>query len=174
MTISGILDRTMERLEIYEDEAGEKHEKPTEVKAKRRISAYVFVEREGALLLVKTRSALGFQGWEVPGGGVEIGEMIGEGAVREVYEESGYRVTIEPQPFFVEERNYFSKAAQKFYKAVLFFYRGTLVSEVQDAHVINTVEKDEIDEVRWIPCGEINESILHPMCRRALQQKSTR
>ena len=46
------------------------------------------VFREGKLLLVKERSD---GGWTVPGGWADIGQSPAENAVREVYEESGFR-----------------------------------------------------------------------------------
>lgn len=43
-------------------------------------------------------------GWHLPGGGVDPGETIEEGMVREVYEETGFKVTGAPQ-FFGHYRN---------------------------------------------------------------------
>ena len=44
---------------------------------------------EGGILLVREPDD---GGWSVPGGWTDVGETAAEGAVREVYEESGYRV----------------------------------------------------------------------------------
>jgi ADP-ribose pyrophosphatase YjhB (NUDIX family) len=49
------------------------------------VRAAVF--RDGEILLVKED-----EGWSVPGGWADVGETLSEGAVREVREESGYRV----------------------------------------------------------------------------------
>ena len=51
------------------------------------VRAAVF--RGGRILLVKEPDD---GGWSVPGGWADVGETAAEGAVREVYEESGYRV----------------------------------------------------------------------------------
>ena len=51
------------------------------------VRAAVF--RDGRILLVKE---LDDGGWSLPGGWADVGETPAESAVREVYEESGYRV----------------------------------------------------------------------------------
>jgi ADP-ribose pyrophosphatase YjhB (NUDIX family) len=51
------------------------------------VRAAVF--RGGRILLVKESDD---GGWAVPGGWADVGESAAEGAVREVYEEAGYRV----------------------------------------------------------------------------------
>jgi ADP-ribose pyrophosphatase YjhB (NUDIX family) len=55
------------------------------------VRAAVFDDR-GRILLVRETSD---GGWTPPGGWADIGETLGEGAVREVLEESGYRVEVD-------------------------------------------------------------------------------
>lgn len=59
-----------------------------------RISAYALIEDAGSLLLCRlSRSVRNYQGWwTLPGGGLEFGEHPEEGMVREVEEETGFRV----------------------------------------------------------------------------------
>ena len=64
-----------------------------------RLAAYALIVREGSILLalwdMRGRDARFVPRWTLPGGGVELGEAIEHGAVREVEEETGYRVRIE-------------------------------------------------------------------------------
>ncbi len=59
-----------------------------------RVGAYAVVERDGSVLLAR------FVGsdpprWTLPGGGLDHGEDPRDGAVREVEEETGYRVELQ-------------------------------------------------------------------------------
>ncbi|MFL4473829.1 NUDIX hydrolase [Paeniglutamicibacter sp. MACA_103] len=64
-----------------------------------RLAAYCVVIRDGEILLalwdMRERDAGFVPRWTLPGGGVELGEAIDAGAVREVEEETGYRVRID-------------------------------------------------------------------------------
>lgn len=64
-----------------------------------RLAAYCVVIREGEILLalwdMRERDAGFVPRWTLPGGGVELGEDIDAGAVREVEEETGYTVRID-------------------------------------------------------------------------------
>ncbi len=57
-----------------------------------RVAAYAVIEQQGRLLLSWFNGSE--QLWTLPGGGVEWGETLHEGLIREVYEETGYRVEI--------------------------------------------------------------------------------
>lgn len=61
-----------------------------------RLSADVFVVRDGKTLLLKRRGGVGDGVWYLPGGVVDPGEDPLDAAVRETYEESGLRIT-EPE-----------------------------------------------------------------------------
>jgi 8-oxo-dGTP diphosphatase len=56
-----------------------------------RVGAYVVCVRDGALLL--SRFARGGR-WTLPGGGLDHGERPEDAAVREVEEETGYRIVL--------------------------------------------------------------------------------
>lgn len=64
-----------------------------------RLAAYCVVAHEGRILLAlwdMRESVPGFTPrWVLPGGGVELGESTAAGALREVEEETGYRVELD-------------------------------------------------------------------------------
>lgn len=61
-----------------------------------RLAAYVLVEHDDKVLLtlwdMRHRDPRFIPRWSLPGGGVELGEAIQDGAMREVLEETGYIV----------------------------------------------------------------------------------
>jgi 8-oxo-dGTP diphosphatase len=58
-----------------------------------RVGAYAVIERDGALLLARWVGSDPPR-WTLPGGGLDHGEDPRDGAVREVAEETGYRVRL--------------------------------------------------------------------------------
>jgi ADP-ribose pyrophosphatase YjhB (NUDIX family) len=56
------------------------------------VVALVFIERDGALLLVKQEEGPGY--WSLPGGAMEAGEAIDQAAIREVKEETSLDVRL--------------------------------------------------------------------------------
>jgi 8-oxo-dGTP pyrophosphatase MutT (NUDIX family) len=57
-----------------------------------RVSATAFIRDEVGRVLLQQRSDNGF--WNLPGGGLELGESVAEACVREVREETGLNVEI--------------------------------------------------------------------------------
>lgn len=61
-----------------------------------RLAAYVLVEHEDKVLLtlwdMRHRDPKFTPRWSLPGGGIDLGEQTIDGAIREVYEETGYSV----------------------------------------------------------------------------------
>ncbi len=57
-----------------------------------RIGVYALIFREGEILLALRRD---IEWWNLPGGGLEIGETVEEGVCREVREETGLEVEVE-------------------------------------------------------------------------------
>lgn len=60
--------------------------------SKTTVAAFVFIEKEGSILLVK--QGYGDQYWSLPGGVLEAGESVDQAAVREVEEETRLRIRL--------------------------------------------------------------------------------
>ncbi|MEU6368370.1 NUDIX hydrolase [Streptomyces sp. NPDC046931] len=61
---------------------------------KLRVAAYAVCVRDGKLLLARGRDRDGTPEWTLPGGGTEHGEDPYDTALREVEEETGYRIEL--------------------------------------------------------------------------------
>lgn len=57
-----------------------------------RLGAYVLVTRDDQVLLVRVND--GTDRWAIPGGGVDLYEDAREGAIREVFEETGLHIEL--------------------------------------------------------------------------------
>lgn len=153
---------------IYTDESGGRHERPADRDVVWRISGYPLVQRDdGRILMVQpTWNTL----WELPGGGIEVGETIQEGIIRECWEETGYRIMINAQPTHVSENNFYSKALDIYFHSVILIYVGYLAHGIQHKEVINTVEKDEIAKVEWVSLNTLDEQNVHLIVWPAIQR----
>lgn len=87
----------------------------------------------------------------LPGGAIEAEETAPEAAARETWEETGFRVDIEPQSAI--DREYFFYWDGEDYDCLTIFYWGKLLSPLQDS----VEDRDYNKGVAWIPLNEIKE-----------------
>ena len=59
-----------------------------------KVAATCVVERQGKVLMIRRDTPVGRGLWSMPGGYIDRGEVVEEGAAREVLEETGLRVEI--------------------------------------------------------------------------------
>jgi 8-oxo-dGTP diphosphatase len=110
------------------------------------------VVRDGRLLLVHRPK---YDDWSFPKGKLEGGETWGEGALREVEEETGLRCSLG------EEVGRTQYAVQQGPKEVR-YYRMTCDGE---PHAQN-----EVDEVRWVALDDARDLLTHDRDRRLLER----
>ena len=60
-----------------------------------KVAAISVVERGGCVLMIQRDTPVGRGLWSMPGGFIDRGELVEEGAVREVSEETGLQVEIQ-------------------------------------------------------------------------------
>lgn len=122
-----------------------------------RINARVLVCHKGQLLLVRNK---GVNFWYPPGGGWEYAdETIQECAVREVYEETGYRVNIQRMLWAQELRDdkiYF----ETFWLAQLAKQNNQTVEELS-AHIDHDPE-GMVEEAKWFTEAELQHLTIFP------------
>lgn len=106
------------------------------------------VRDEDKVLLVNRPSKRGFPGWIGPGGKVEFPESLTEGAIREVWEETGLRVSdlvYKGLDEFVDPKQNFRYMV---FNYVATSYEGELLADPPEG------------ELAWIP---IREALNYPM-----------
>lgn len=124
-----------------------------------RISAYTVVrDNEKVLVVLPMYNTL----YDLPGGGVNIDESAEEAVVRECYEETGYKIKVSSSmPLYVSESNFYAENNKEYFHSINLFYSAALLSGKQDKHVINAIEKDEINKVEWVNIKDLNEKNCH-------------
>lgn len=113
------------------------------------------VINNGKVLLVKSK----YQNEEFylfPGGGLEFGETIEEGAIRETLEETGLKVNIK-NLFHINEYIYRSDWNKR---SVSFFF----IAESIEGNKLNpqTNDQGKITEVVWIPLEDLEKIDVKP------------
>jgi len=115
-----------------------------------RLAAYIVAVNAGSMLLAKI--APGYPGagrWTLPGGGVEFGEHPEAALVREVYEESGFRLTT--FTFLgIGSRVYEARGTSGQLHAIRLIYQADLAGEPRVMEVDGSV-----DDARWVPIDEL-------------------
>jgi 8-oxo-dGTP pyrophosphatase MutT (NUDIX family) len=143
---------------VFHNSLFEITERPHDAEVKWRISGYAFVQSsEGKILMI--RSKMNDTGrFQLPGGGTEILETMTESVVREVNEETGYRVRVaREQPLYFNDGGWYRNDRNEYYHIVYGVFLCDLVSDTQDVHVINTLGSNETFEVVWKDPNELTE-----------------
>lgn len=93
--------------------------------------------------------------WTLPGGGVEFDESVEEGAVREVFEESGFAVELDGllgvHSYVIPPERRFLKNGRPM-KAVRVVFRAHVTGGELTKEIDGTT-----DEARWIPLAEVRD-----------------
>lgn len=121
-----------------------------------RPAAYCVIVRDDQILLThyctKTAEGQPISGWTLPGGGMDPGEQPAQSAMREVFEETGYRVEIED--LVGVHAGYFERADSSIFCALRTVFTARIVSG--DFQV---EQEGSTDDARWVPLAELHSYI---------------
>jgi 8-oxo-dGTP diphosphatase len=138
-----------------------------------RPAAYGIVIKDGNILLSKQFG----DKYDLPGGGLDLGEEPEAGVVREVKEETGMDVKA---PVLVGLKNsYFhdAHAKQEYYHCILFYYSCQFVGGELSTEGFDEWEKQYAQMAEWIPLSKIDEIKLassvdyRPFIKAAVEKK---
>jgi 8-oxo-dGTP diphosphatase len=131
-----------------------------------RPSAYALVRKDDKILFVKTKQ---HGKWELPGGGVELHEKIWDGMIREVFEETGYKISAKNKlPFYIENNSFYAPDVDEYFNAIPMFFEAELESEVQIKDHIDF--ENEVHEIKWISLNELKTYNINSITLNALEQ----
>lgn len=115
-----------------------------------------------AALIIKDNKFLAakssdFDCYYTVGGGIKVNETSEEAVIREVYEETGYRLKIE-RLAFVQER--FLEVDKQPYHEIAFFY---LMKDSDDINISNNSFTDQQKEtLHWLPLNDLSSINIIP------------
>lgn len=125
--------------------------------AHRRVSRILLLDDQDRFLLMLTSSprlAVPVVRWITPGGGVEEGESHAQGAIRELFEETGLVVADVGEPTFtIDGVSTFATGQKQSTHSEFFVVRTQAFSPVTDHWMAN--EFVDITEVRWWTLAEL-------------------
>ena len=138
---------------ICVDRHGNNHEVSVD-KLRFRPSVYGVIIKDGALLLSKQ-----WDGYDFPGGGIEIGEDIKSALIREVREETGMNVTV--GQIVACENSFYKPLTDDTQKngcmhSILIYYLCEIVDGELSIDHIDTNEKTYISMPEWIPFADLD------------------
>ena len=120
-----------------------------------RPSAYAIVIKDGSLLLTPQNN-----GYDLPGGGVEFGEMPEQAVIREVKEETGIDV-IKPSLLKVAS-NFFTfpvNGESKYFQSILLYYVCDFSGGELSQEGFTEYEKDLLGFPEWVNLAELDAKI---------------
>ncbi|TDM13450.1 NUDIX hydrolase [Macrococcus bovicus] len=109
------------------------------------VSAIVI--KNSKLLIVKSKSE---NKWSIPTGGIEAGESKEEALVREVHEETGYKVNI------IRHVKQMKKKVKEYDVTVDYFYCNIIGGQLEiidpdnEIAQVKWIEKDEYNKLNWL------------------------
>ncbi len=102
------------------------------------------IEKDNKILMVKEAKKKCYGKWNVPAGHLEKGETIFEGAIREIFEETGCKVRL---------KNVLPIISKEIENTTVLII--TFTTELLEENI--SFNKEEILDVQWIPIEELNE-----------------
>lgn len=137
---------------IFRDIYDKEHELPEGQRYFWRPAVYLLVIRRGKLLCITPKWSKKF---ELPGGGVNLGENLLEGGVRETFEETGFKVEVtDKKPVFVTDDFFCIPIFNKYYHGLTYIYKAEILEDKQYTDQVDFVK--EVDRIHWIDIEELN------------------
>jgi ADP-ribose pyrophosphatase YjhB (NUDIX family) len=137
---------------------------------RQRVAAYALLLRDGAILLARLSPHIAFQGWALPGGGVDHGEHPRDALRREIYEETGLHA--EPGRLVDVHSTHFTGARpdgrMEDYHGIGLIFEAELLAESEGVEPHVTDVGGSTDLAAWVPLDDAAGLSLSGAARHAL------
>ena len=117
-----------------------------------RVGVAAVVLRDNQVLLVQRGRDPGKGSWGLPGGMLELGETLAEGARREVMEECGVEIEIGPLVAVFEPMQRDEDGRLRFHYVVVDYLARYVTGEPRAG--------DDADDARWVDLGALEQLLM--------------
>ena len=132
-----------------------------------RPSAYGVIIQDGKVLLNPA-----WDGYDFPGGGIDKGESIRGGLLREIKEETGLDVTPGPLVYVGEDFFIANYKANTYFHALVYYFACTDPKGEISTDGFMGYEKEYLKKSEWVPLERVRElKFYNPVGSSALIQK---
>jgi len=148
----------------FSDRYGCAHVKPKKVQPASRTGAYGLVVENDCLLMIKPIWA---DLWELPGGGVDQGEDLEAGLIREFHEEVGFSVAPDSLSAITNIKcNFYADDLDEYWYADMTFFSASLNG---DLHMSEQL-KSETAKIAWLPVDSLASMDMHYIHRGVIMK----
>jgi len=116
------------------------------------------VEQSGHILLVKRKAEPGKGLWALPGGHLETEEMLQDGVIRELREETGIKVPVPVLKGSIHATHMFDDPYRSNIGRVVTF--ASYIKLTDDISLPRVKGADDAEKAKWVPISEITEDKL--------------
>ena len=129
-----------------------------------RVASYVLAIRDGKVLVIESPVV---SRWELPGGVVETHERVLDAAIRECWEETGYRFfPADENPICIAEWNFLPPGKKEYRQSLMLAFQGTVEDAPDPAWKLDPTE---VRQVCWMAPSTLTGERNHLLLRRALR-----
>ena len=125
-----------------------------------RVGVAAVVLRDSQVLLVQRGREPGKGSWGLPGGMLELGETLAEGARREVMEECGVDIEVGPLVAVFEPMQRDEDGRLRFHYVVVDYLARYITGEPR--------ADDDADDARWVDLGALERLPMHKETREVI------
>jgi 8-oxo-dGTP pyrophosphatase MutT (NUDIX family) len=143
-------------------------EKSDNVPVEWRPTVYGLAYRDGKVLCIKP---VWNDKWELPGGKVEMGELVRDGLRREVGEETPYDVlSIDENPFSFHETYFYDNLISPavYYQTLILVFKVELSLDATDR--VLGMDDGEVERCEWVSLKELEEENVHSIVWHAIKK----
>jgi 8-oxo-dGTP diphosphatase len=113
-----------------------------------RPSVYGVIIEHGKILLSKQ-----WDGFDLPGGGIELGETINDALIREIKEETGFDAEVNG---IIDCRNSFFRTLKgKNFHSILLYYTCKIIGGSISVKYLDEAEKSYLGQAEWVDLARI-------------------
>lgn len=140
---------------MYKDRKGNYHEKPENIRSKKRESANGIYIKDGKVLLVKPSWV---NIWEFPGGGKESNESLIEALKREFSEETGCEIIkFDENPIYQIDTKFYADDLDIFFDSSMNFLKIIEIGEQNETLIC----RDEIVDIKSLPINSLSKENMN-------------